>query len=793
MLKRYILFIIFAIAMSVCLNAQSQVLSTIHGRLVSKEGVPIAHVRIELKALHRFVYSNSTGDFVFLNLPTRIDSLIVSSLNYEYYKSIVSICCANHLEIGNIILKNHITVLENIEVKGNRNWSYKSDYSFIGTKIQSSIKNIPQTISVISHQLIQDRKYYSLNDAIEEMTGVNLFSDYEEYTIRGFRAENPGLINGLRTFNASLVNPMLANIERVEVVKGPSAVLYGNCDPGGLINMVTKKPLAEKMYRMSVSSGSWDDYRTAIDFTGPLDKKQSFLYRLNTAYRNSNSFRNQLFSKSFQVAPSFLYAPDPKINLSFDFSISHVSTVVDRGQPGLMNSSDLTSTPINLSIIQPGDYLHETNIASIVTGSYKFNSHVCVNSSYLNYITFQKLSEHGIKNYITNDSLFLFYANRTTRAITNNITNYIVFSFTTNKFKHQLLLGYDIIANNARFEQWNGELPEKFDSSGIVGTFSLEHPSYIYRPVSTYSKSNNVFGANDNDDAAKYFTQGVYLQEQLSLSKWEFLFSLRQEFYRTGNDDQNTGNLDSLAYLKQNVLLPRIGVTYKLIKNINLYATWNKGFEPFEVSANLPAFGGPFKPIYSQLFEAGIKNELFKRKLYAAFSVYKIKQTNILINANDLGNPDRSIQAGNGASTGFEFEANGNIFSRLSIAISYAYNITKIASAPDMSENSKREANAPKNISNSWIKYQFTKGVVKHFTIAIGHSQVSRRNTYSTLILPGYCIFNTRIAYAYKNFMISCSLNNITNKIYYEGGYNNINKWPGKPFNAIMEILYQFH
>ena len=110
-----------------------------------------------------------------------------------------------------------------------------------------------------------------------------------------------------------------------------------------------------------------------------------------------------------------------------------------------------------------------------------------------------------------------------------------------------------------------------------------------------------------------------------------------------------------------------------------------------------------------------------------------------------------------------------------------------------MSENSKREANAPKNISNSWIKYQFTKGVVKHFTIAIGHSQVSRRNTYSTLILPGYCIFNTRIAYAYKNFMISCSLNNITNKIYYEGGYNNINKWPGKPFNAIMEILYQFH
>jgi len=163
-----------------------------------------------------------------------------------------------------------------------------------------------------------------------------------------------------------------------------------------------------------------------------------------------------------------------------------------------------------------------------------------------------------------------------------------------------------------------------------------------------------------------------------------------------------------------------------------------------------------------------------------------------LVNANDPANPDRSIQAGSDASKGFELEANGNIFSNLSVALSYAYNITKIISGNNPAEVGKIEANAPRNISGSWIKYHFDKGIFKHFTVAAGHSQVSSRNTYSDLILPGYCIFNAGIGYNYKNFSINCNFNNIANKIYYSGGYNNINKWPGKPFNVAAEVIYQF-
>ena len=219
------------------------------------------------------------------------------------------------------------------------------------------------------------------------------------------------------------------------------------------------------------------------------------------------------------------------MSLNLDLSFSHTNTVADRGQPGLQNNPDLKSTPIRLTVSQPGDYLRETDIASIITFSYKFNEHISFNSSYLNYITRQKLSEHGIKKYITDDSVYLYYTNRYTDAITHNITNYALFNFNTGELKHQMLAGYDIIANNAEIKQWNGELPDQvWNNSGIAATFSLIHPQYFKRPVNTYAKSAAPEAA-DNDDAAKYFTQGIYLQEQLSIKKWQFLFSLRQEFY----------------------------------------------------------------------------------------------------------------------------------------------------------------------------------------------------------------------------------------------------------------------
>ena len=134
---------------------------------------------------------------------------------------------------------------------------------------------------------------FTLKDVADDAAGVNNYSGYDEYSIRGFKAENARLINGLRGYNTTYTSSMLVNIERVEVVKGPSATLYGNCDPGGTINLVTKKPLPTQEAAISFGGGSWDHYRATGDITGPHQQQnKTLLYRFNAGYDNTNSFRH---------------------------------------------------------------------------------------------------------------------------------------------------------------------------------------------------------------------------------------------------------------------------------------------------------------------------------------------------------------------------------------------------------------------------------------------------------------------------------------------------------------------
>src|SRR5674476_1423235 len=177
-------------------------------------------------------------------------------------------------------------------------------------------------------------------------------------------------------------------------MKGPAATLYGNCDPGGTINLVTKKPLANNESEINISGGTWNHFRAQGDVTGPLNKNKTLLYRFNAGYDKTHSFRNQFFAKSYEFAPSLSFIPNEKIQINIDFSLSHINTILDRGQPGFQNDYTLKSTPINLIVSLPGDYLHETDYAANVLFSYKIN----FNSGYLNYTTSQNAAEHGVQS-----------------------------------------------------------------------------------------------------------------------------------------------------------------------------------------------------------------------------------------------------------------------------------------------------------------------------------------------------------------------------------------------------------
>jgi iron complex outermembrane recepter protein len=697
----------------------------------------------------------------------------------------LQIAAGTAINLGFMQLQYHTAQLQDVEITGRIAQSYKSDYSFALTKTQSAVKDMPQSVSTVTKELMKDKMAMHLVEVLDDVPGVCRYSGFNEYSLRGLHAQNPPLINGLRAYNSQLTNPMLVNLERIEILKGPTSVLYGNTDPGGTVNLVTKKPLQQHEHAIDILTGSWNNFRAQGDVTRSLNTSKNLLYRLNAGYENKESFRNQYFAKSFQVAPSFSFVPNDRIQLNLDISVTHTNTVADRGQPGFEDDNNLLSTPIQLMVTQPGDYLKETNVASILSFSYKLNKHISFNSAYLNYITRQQLSEHGIEDFITDDSVYLYYTNRTANTTTNTFTNYFNFTFNTGKINHQLLAGYDYIKNKVDFTQWNGEDEDFGEETGIVGTFSLKNPVYFKRPVDEYEREEEEEEEEEEGgfEAEQYYTHGIYIQEQLSIDKWKILASLRQEIFRSTGDDE----------IADNVLMPRVGIVYALAPNVNIYSTYNRGFDPFEPSARLQVFNEPFKPVLSEMFETGVKADLFNKKLSGTFAVYQVTLDNVVVNANDPFNPDLYTQRGRERAKGFEAEANGNILPNLAMSLSYAYNNAKIIESVKPEEVDIIKENAPLHMSSSRFKYNFTKGILKGFGISAGHTQVGRRNTFdANLQLPAYCILNAGVQYSFSRFIVACNLNNIANTNYFTADYNNISKWPGAPRNFMLRVGYHF-
>ncbi|MDP9040518.1 MAG: TonB-dependent receptor [Bacteroidota bacterium] len=335
------------------------------------DGATAQGVTVFLKKSGRISSTNNKGIFAIDKLPAGTDSLVISSVGSNAFGQEVVLISGQSLNMGTIHLTRNVAQLQTVEINGRLSRLYKSDYSFFGAKTETPVKDIPQSISSVTKELIHDKMEFTLKDAVGDVAGVNQYSGYDEYTIRGFRAENARDINGLRGYNTSYTSSILVNIERVEIIKGPTATLYGNCDPGGTINLVTKKPLDHTEGALNLFGGNWDHFRAEGDVTGAMNKTKTLLYRLNAGYDQKNSFRDQLNGKSYQVAPSFTFIPGDKLIINFDFSLSHINTVLDRGQPGLGDDDHLKATPIKLSLSQPGNHLKETDIASILTSHIK--------------------------------------------------------------------------------------------------------------------------------------------------------------------------------------------------------------------------------------------------------------------------------------------------------------------------------------------------------------------------------------------------------------------------------------
>lgn len=788
------------------------------GKVTDSKNSPIPGASIRLIEKNTQSIADENGGFAFENLSPGTYNLIVSFIGYETKKLAFT---ANPGQADlNIVLIEKVDELQSVEVVGRKEQSYKNSQSFAGTRTETPLKYLPQSISYVTKEVIQDQQAFKTSDVVKNISGVNQFSYYDnDFALRGFRASN-ALINGLRTATNSWSQSLLPNIERIEIIKGPASALFANTDPGGTVNKVTKKPLDENRKAINFATGSFNTYRVTTDFTGPLNESRTLLYRLNAAYQNAESFRVLQGGEDMVLAPSFSFLPDDKTQVNFDLVYSNTRGKLDRGQPifGATAGTNLSSTPISFALGKENDNIDELNLFVTTSVQRKIGNNVTLNASYMKFLYDEDLLEHRTSNrYAVNGDgttdatlMEMQTIRRLRKTYNDNLALYVVSDFKTGPLEHKLVTGYDYITNQSPVgnSSYNASGYRNAANTGAIRTynpanqslylldnsgnpvpnvqhFDLQNPNYSISEISQY------FNVSQATAPTKYYVNGIYLQDQIKWGKVRALLGLRREFY---TDLLNYKQAEQQR-IEQKAFIPRVGLVYSPLEQLNLYATYTEGYQP-QSAGTIGApeiFGGPFDPLISNMIEGGAKMEFFQNRLAMNVALYQIEQNNILVNAGEANNPDLLRQIGQQRSKGAELDVYGQIMPNFSLTANFAFSEALITKSATPEEIGRLMPNAPKMQGGLWAKYTFISRSLKGVGIGLGSNHVSKRTTFSTILnLPAYTIFDAAVYYSVDKFRLSANFNNLFDKTHWVGGYDFNRLYPGTPRNFLVGIGYAF-
>ncbi|MEM7509339.1 MAG: TonB-dependent receptor [Bacteroidota bacterium] len=793
-----------------CLFAQQ---ATIQGTISDQEGNKISYANVSLSGTAKGSTADKDGFYEIKRVNPGTYTLIVTFIGYGGEEASVTVTENQNVTI-NFIMREQDFSLQTVEITGREATSYDNEISFIGTKTATALKDVPQAISYVTKEVMADRQAYRVNDVVKNISGINQFSFYNDYTIRGFRSQQE-LINGLRVIGLFGPQIITANLERIEVIKGPASAVFGNSSPGGTMNRVTKKPLFEERKAITFTTGSFNTLRSTLDFTGPLNESKTLLYRLNLGYDNSDDFRDLQEFKSFMVAPSISFLPTEKTRINFDLVLTNFDGKLDRGQPifGASAGTDLNSTPISFAIGAANDY-HKTNVAfSTLSLNHKFSENFSFNASYMRYTYQEDLFEHRTSNRFAVDAdgeqiptlMGMRISAREQKQVTDNVTAYFVWNTNTGAINHKVLFGYDFVQNirpiggagiftssGAIYRTVDGGLatydpstPERYifengNPKPNIPHFNLEDPSYLLGYPSDYILGRNEFAAT------RFYSQGIYIQDQIKIGRFQALLGLRQEFYTDVQDYDQPGEETT----QQDKFLPRIGLIYGITDNINLYATYTESFQPQNPAQLVEAVGGPFDPLTGTMYEVGAKGTFFGDRLAINLAIYAIENNNILINDPNTG---LLTQRGGETSDGFEIDVNGKIGNNLSITANYAFNDAVIAESDDEEEIGRTKENAPRHSGGLFANYAVTNGLLEGLNFNLGTNFVTERNTFEqAVVLPSYNVWDMGASYKVNKVKLALTVNNVFNKTHWVGGYSFVRLFPGAPRNYLLSISYTF-
>lgn len=677
-------------------------------------------------------------------------------------------------------------VLKKMTVTGEK-YEERSDYnpvSTTATKTDTPLMETPISIQTVSRAVMDDQQAIRLDDATQNVSGVQGMRQlgvlFDNFIIRGFTSSSFNVYrDGLRLGQQSFET---GNLERIDILKGPASTLFGRSAPGGLVNMVTKKPSTDPYYSITQQFGSYDLYRTVAEATGALTNDKSLAYRLNVVYSDSNSFRDFVSSDRIFVAPQLTWKPTDQFEVNFGYEYKKDYITGDRGIPAVGNRP--ASVPLSRFIGEP-DFAQqeaESHLAHL-TWTYKINEDWKVQQRFATNIL-DTLNRNIIPislqadNRTINRGLFYGLVHRNTYASDINLNG----KFDLFSMRHNVLFGFDYL----KFDQ--DRAGTFLASAPFITPLDLYNPVYGTVRLPANLAKNNYVVSND-----EWF--GMYFQDQVDLTKaLHLLFSGRHDWARnsTGSGPVSGPSLNSVSTEK---FSPRVGLVYEPAKWVSLFANWTEALGAN--NGGLSASGQPFAPEWAEQVEGGVKTEFFDGRLSSTLAIYQLVKENVLTADTSTPNPIDQIAIGKARSQGLEFDMTGKITDKLSLIGSYAYTDTKVL-VNNNGLQGKQLPGVPEHSGSLWLNYEVMEGwKIGSGAYISGQRQANVANDFQ---LPGYTRWDAMTSYQWKvsdaKVTAQVNVNNILDKRYFayadQFGNARFDAMPGSPRTVMGSIRVEY-
>ena len=637
---------------------------------------------------------------------------------------------------------------------------YSAKRSATGSKTDTALVETPQSVSVLTRERIEAQGADTVVDALGYTAGVTAGvygqdSRYDWINLRGFDLYSPGFyVDGLQTRNNGSWASFRSNpygLERIEVLRGPSSVLFGQGSPGGLLNLVSKRPTAEPQRELRLQLGSHERRELAGDVSGPLNEDGSLLYRLTALARDSGTQVDHADDDRVFLAPalSWKLSPDTQLTLLSQFErIRSAATSGFLPREGTLVAGPNGRIPVSRFVGEPGyDHFDQDQWAfgyaleHRAGATWTLRQNARVSRVDLDYRQLYGAGLDPADPERRTLQRFAFGSDETIEALT--IDTQAEARFTTGALAHTLLIGLDHQRND--FDQFS--------------VFGLAPSLDVYAPVYGQPVADGAPFANAR---TRLEQTGLYVQDQARLGeRWVFVLGGRHDRARSRSHDRLG---DTRSRQSDSAFSGRAGVVYLMPSGVAPYLSYAESFSP-SVGTDVDT-GRAFEPETGRQVEAGVRWQPAGRELLLSAAVFDIRRQNYLSTEPGTFIPR---QTGEVASRGVEFEAVGRVAPGLSLTAAYIWlRDFDITASADPAEVGKRGINAAEHSASLWADYRFGAGALAGWGLAAGArytgSQYGSTGEAPESRVPGYTLFDAALSYDTPAWRLALTARNLGDK-----------------------------